>query len=212
VAGPQLVNGMTVETVIVGRDRHGSINANVACWECVATAGAGAQVSDVATALMTQALGIYTQAVSDTTEFLYVSAQEVSGLGVPLSPQQLANFPAATTGALTGEPLPPMTSGVILTYSGTTGAKGRGRQFLFVADEPSNAATGHPSATYLTQMGNWAVVLRSNLTAGAGANTATLRPVVHSKLPPTGAFYPILSATPSSQWSTVRRRKPGRGI
>ena len=211
MAGPALITGDVLRMTIVGKTDQGSLVENVSYWKVGTTSGSSASVTDAADAWMAAATADYVPAVSEHVQFLRVDAQGiVVATGKAASLAYSSPFPANTLGAITGDPLPPITCLSVVLRSPVPGSRGRGRQQLFPTGESQNTASGHPLAGYRTLCLAWADRFVQSLLAGTGGNTAILQCGVYSRT--YFSIGPVLQATVSEEWGTMRTRKTGRGV
>lgn len=145
--------------------------------------------------------------ISSTYTLTQWGGQLVDLFGVP---QRIEVFtPSGNPGALSGDALPNLLTGVISLRSPVIGSKGRGRLYIPPANEASNDATGVPTATYLGLMGTLATALKATVNSGGGGNTATGEPGILSRR--VQAFFFLAGTVTNTEWGTQRRRRIGAG-
>jgi hypothetical protein len=104
-----------------------------------------------------------------------------------------------------GDALPRQTSGIISLVTALGGRKNRGRVYVPFPSETDNAIAGHPTAGYVTALGDLAAILTGPyIGVGAGGNTNDLQPVILHRVD--GSVTPITGHFERSFWATQRRR------
>lgn len=111
---------------------------------------------------------------------------------------------AADVGGTTGNLLARQTCGVISKFTGLGRPAYRGRWYVPFPSVTDNHPEGKPATTYVAKLETLAAILVSNLVVTAGANTATLVPVIWHRSTKTGTR--INSKRSNSKWGTQRRR------
>lgn len=110
----------------------------------------------------------------------------------------------AGPGTVNGDALPRQSSGLISKRTAISGRHGRGRYYVPFPSEDDNDSSPVPVPAYVVRLALLATVIATPLTIGAGANTATLTPVVYDRA--TGIGVNIVSCTAANRWATQRRR------
>jgi hypothetical protein len=144
---------------------------------------------------------LYTPLLSTTTNFIGCTVRKIHPLPVLL---ETARAGVSTAGTATGDPLPKQVAGVITLRSPFAGRSNRGRLYIPFPAEGSNDTDSTPTAAYLADQGFLGLGLASNVVVTAGANSATLGPVIWRRGPRTAVV--ITGFTGRDKWGTQRRR------
>lgn len=206
---PSAVVGDLFQLVVTGQDSF-SVFENVRHFKCTATTGSSADYNLLAAAFASDIIGFYPACISDQITLQNVTLTKVNSAGQPLTDPYLYSTGFPLDGDLTGDPLPAFVSGVISLRTGTAGRKNRGRFYAFYANEDSNDAAGFLTTGYKTALQTLGDALMNVDILGGAGNTATMTPVVLSKV---GGTQLAINATIARiAWGTQRHRKIGRGM
>lgn len=197
------------QLTMVGQDSF-SIFENVRHYKCTAVNGTSAEYSLLAGYFASIMQTNYPDCISDQITLQNVTLVKVNASGQPLSDPLIYTTGFPIDGNLSGDPLPAFTAAVLSLRTGTAGRRNRGRFYAFYANEAANDAAGFLTAGYKTSMETLGSVLDDATVIGGGGNTATMTPVVLSKVG--GTQLPILSTIARIAWGTQRHRKLGRGM
>lgn len=159
---------------------------------------------DTATSVLTDALdslyGFAAPAMSSSIDFRSISLWDVEGA----APMGIVNWPTLDFGEAAGDPLPSQVAGFI--FFRTHKARCIGKKFIPGPVEGHNGTDGKPTALYMAALAEFA----SDLISGVGSFGSVDWPfVVHSTAD--GLYYKPYNAIVQNVWSTVRRRRIGRG-
>jgi hypothetical protein len=165
-----------------------------------AQTGTGGTLGQIATKLE-QVLAPVTIPLLATLANHYGVLVRIVGIG-PSSPPAWDTSLAAV-GSAAGEVLPKQTAGLISWITAFSGRGNKGRTYVPFPVEASNTQAGVPDVNYQALLTNLASVYFSFQTT-AGANNATLEPVLYHRALHTGS--PLLGFAVRAKWATQRRR------
>lgn len=177
------------------------IGVNTAHFKVTAVAGAAQTDAAIAAAFDTALAPRYTAVLSVGARYRGVSIQKIFPLP-PKVPQAVVTNDGP--GLVAGDMMAGQIAGLIWAKTANAGPTEKGRMYLPFVGEASNAATGVPTAGYVTDITDIADEVYTPVTVGAGGDTITLDPVVWHRgtLTATG----IDSYGARTIWGTQRRR------
>jgi hypothetical protein len=139
---------------------------------------------------------------------MIASVAKYEGLAVqvikPLRQLAQVDKTGAGLGVNASDLLPPQTAGRLKILTDRAGKSFRGRVYVPFPAEGQSSPAGVPTGAYMTDLANLASSLLATRTAGAGANSTDVRPVVYSRKLQSRAI--ARSFIPSPFWGTMRRR------
>jgi len=182
---------------LVGNDGYNSEVVNVFHYQTTAL-GVAYSYADLAGIFATQAEETWEALVGIGTQATLISIRDVD------SPEDGHDMAISWEGAASGSAMPPQISGHITFRAAGFGRRGRGGTFLPSPTETHNDS-GAPTTTYKEGLTNWYEAIK-NLD-DLGFTRAEL--CVYSRVDDT--MRPVVTATPSTLWGDLDRRKPGRG-
>jgi hypothetical protein len=140
--------------------------------------------------------GVQAQIYTNVQPYMakYVAADAVAGAGA---------------GAVTGDPMPPQTSGLLNFQSVFAGQRNRGRFYMPFPGQTDDSGGGSPSAGYIARLLILGGIVGVGLGVAAGGRTATLvRVLAHGK-DKLGLYHlptPVTAYYVGTGWATQRRR------
>ena len=182
---------------LVGNDGYNSEVVNVFHYETTVL-GIAYSYEDLAGIFATQAEATWEALVGAGTQATLISIRDID------DPEAGHDMAIAWEGAASGEALAPQLAGHITFRAAGFGRRGRGGTFLPSPTESQNQA-GAPTTTYKEGLTNWFEAIQ-NLD-DLGFTRAVL--CVYSRVDDT--MRQVVTATPSTLWGDLDRRKPGRG-
>jgi len=167
--------------------------------------GTGETDVNAAARVETELAASFKAALCEQAEYLGLSLQIIR---TPRRPKTVVTA-GSGPGLVEGEILPRQVAGLITVLTDTASRQGRGRMYVPFPAESRNTALGVPTAEYLGELDAIAIKLDNTLVVGAGANTATIQPVLYNRV--SHAVTPVTGIRVNSNWATQRRRSDIRG-
>lgn len=183
----------------------GQYSVNTRHYRVTAVAGAGETDGNAAVRVETELAAAFKACLNENAEYLGLSLQIIRTIRRPKSIVSAGSGP----GLIEGDILPRQVAGLITLTTDTASRSGRGRMYVPFAPESRNLATGVPNPEYLGELDALAIKLDNILVVGAGADTATIQPVLYNRT--THAVIPVTGIRVASHWATQRRRSDIRG-
>lgn len=202
-----VVDGDVCIASVVCYDQE-QISINALGYLIGGSAGGGATLQSLATALDTAVFAAYIALLNNQAFYLGVSARKFVGNKLSLPNTTKVNTGAGTAGA---DAMPRQATGMFTKQSALPGPAGRGRVYVPFPAVLDNGATPIPTAGYMVRLGTLAGILAAPL-ALTGPGTATATPVIiryprPAHVPPiTLATVVWSTATARQKWATQRRR------
>lgn len=160
----------------------------------------GATLAEIAADLAATFSPLYEVLMTNTAEFVGVSAQRI--LPTPITAAEMAF--ENNSGVAGTTPLPQQVSGIITLRTALAGRANRGRVYIPFPDESDNSANHVPEASYGVDLTALAAEFVANQSVTGAAGSNTLVPVVfHRDLDTTTV---ITGARANGAWATQRRR------
>ena len=176
-------------------------SANVRHYRTSVVAGVEPSLTTKLTAIADLIRPLYGPLMHSSATVTFCGLQQVSPLPLGLEIRTTGIFQGGTG---TGDPLPRQVSGIITLRTAFAGRGFRGRVYVPFPGETHNTGTAEPSGQYQLDLQLLANALATSVTAGSGANTATMTPVIFRRRPRTS--FDLASAVGQPKWATQRRR------
>lgn len=178
------------------------VSINVRHYVCTAISGASRTAQQMATGMDASVNGLYKAVMAPVATWRGIGVKRLT----PTPEIEFTSVASAGPGILAGDALPPQTAGIVGLQTIIPGPRGHGRAYIPFPTEQVNDANGLTTAGYqglIAAIGAW---LAGSFTSTAGADSATLWPIIWHRDLGTydklilGAYYV------RSRWATQRRR------
>lgn len=180
---------------------QGQLAVNTTAWEVNTVFGTGLSYEAMALNFDNLMAPVYLPVLSNISTYYGVQLYRVFPALPIYAPFNSAVNTAAGTG---GNPLPSGITAVIKLTTGFRGPKYRGRMFVpFPYTAAVNAASGAPTATYLSLVASLAAEISSY--TPSGANTVQVVPQIRGAAP-AHTLTRITAATPGQRFSFLHKR------
>lgn len=169
---------------------------------CTSHTGNGASIANAASSFNNLIATNLKALLTNQASFRGTGAQKIWPLPLSLPSLSSANQDDGSAGP---DPLPQQVCGFFNMKTAYGGRSQISRVYVPYPDEADNDAnTFRPTTGYMTRLGAAAANFITPFTAGAGADTSNLAPVVYHRGTHGSDF--ILTATAKQLWATQRRR------
>lgn len=176
------------------------VAVNVFHYYCEGISGGSASDTAFAAAVADALPGLYKDVMSEHARYEGIQVQIIA----PVRRPEVSNITGNAVGAVTGDLMPPQTCGLLSLRTGVASRSKRGRLYIPFPPETRNGSDGKPSLTQLGDYGDLADFFTTEIVAGTLPDTATLTPVVLSRV--NGTPENIDTILVRSAWATQRRR------
>jgi hypothetical protein len=174
---------------------------NILTYQVTAVTGLGASSAVIAESADVRFATLYKQLIANTAQYLGVRCQKIWPLPVTPTGVGTANAGVGTGGDVC---TPTGCAGLLSKATAAAGRSYRGRTYIPFVPVDAVVSDGLPTAAYLALLASLAVLMEGTFTAGAGANTVTLTPVLWSRK--LHVATPLLTVTVSQAFATQRKR------
>lgn len=181
---------------------QGQLGLNVRHYKVTVSAGAGADLAEIADALATDAADYYKDCLSADADYKGVMVQSIY-------PTPKGAVVSDTSGNGSGnqasQVLPTQVSGIITMQTALAGRSGRGRVYVPFPGQGDAADDGTPSAAYVANLEDLGSFLATTQIIVGATGTSDLAPVL-IQLGNPAVTRPITGRIARNKWATQRRR------
>ncbi len=183
----------------------GQAAVNTYGYECITSAGAGAQDTDFLAALVGTFSAFYKGLLPANCSYRGLQAYFLKRTGI--MPPPVNDTTGAGAGVTGTTCIPRGMAGVMKYATNTRGPGGRGRVFLPFVSIDYQDVTALPTNAYDVFVNSFASFLLAPLIAGSGGNTVTLVwSLIHRKAPDPITGHQLTTAESADKWGQMHKR------